>query len=108
MSSSEAGGEARRAEPAEPARPVRREGLAAAVAAIDSELADANRARETALAACRQAIRAAGSSVRAVHRLDAGAAAARGDEAGGGLRGGPGGGGPHSGGGLPRVLPNDR
>src|SRR5918996_2159465 len=86
MSSSEAGGEARRAEPAEPAGPVRREGLAAAVAAIDSELADANRARETALAACRRAIRASGSSVRAVHRLDAGAAAARADEAGSALR----------------------
>jgi translin len=49
--------------------------LAATVAAIDDQLAAANRARETALPACRRAIRAAGSSIRAVHRLDVAAAA---------------------------------
>jgi translin len=54
--------------------------LAATVAGIDRRLADANRARETALPACRRAIRAAGSSIRAVHRRDAAAAAALADE----------------------------
>jgi translin len=52
-----------------------REQLAAAVVAIDHDLAAANRAREAALPACRRAIRAAGSSIRAVHRLDPAAAA---------------------------------
>jgi translin len=54
----------------------RRRQLATLVAAIEDELADANRARELALPACRRAIRAAGSSIRAVHRLDVAAAAA--------------------------------
>ena len=40
------------------------------VAAVDDGLAAANRAREAALPACRRAIRHAGSSIRAVHRLD--------------------------------------
>lgn len=44
------------------------------VAGIDDDLDAANRAREAALPACRRAIRHAGSSIRAVHRLDAGEA----------------------------------
>jgi translin len=54
----------------------RREHLHAIVAAIGTDLAGANGAREQALPACRRAIRAAGSSIRAVHRLDVAAAAA--------------------------------
>jgi translin len=54
--------------------------LEALVAAVDGELAATNEAREAALPACRRAIRAAGSSIRAVHRLDvAGAEALAGD-----------------------------
>ena len=45
------------------------------VADIDDGLDAANRAREAALPACRRAIRHAGSSIRAVHRLDAAEAA---------------------------------
>ena len=48
----------------------RRDDIAAAVARVDDQLAEANEAREAALPACRKAIRAAGSSIRAVHRLD--------------------------------------
>jgi translin len=44
--------------------------LATVVEGIDRDLERANRAREQALPACRRAIRAAGSSIRAVHRLD--------------------------------------
>jgi translin len=55
---------------------VGRRHLADVVAAIDRELERANRARELALPACRRVIRAAGSSIRAVHRLDPAAAAA--------------------------------
>lgn len=40
------------------------------------QLGDANAAREAGLAACRQAIRAAGSAIRAVHRLEPERAAA--------------------------------
>jgi translin len=64
----------------------RRDSLAGAVAAIRDELADANRAREAALMACRSVIRAAGSSIRAIHRLDADAAAALADRAEAALR----------------------
>ena len=53
-----------------PATGAGRDRLDAAVAAIDRDLAAANRAREQALVACRRAVRAAGSSIRAVHRLD--------------------------------------
>ncbi len=53
-----------------------RDHLDAVVASIDDALAAANRAREAALPACRRAIRAAGSSIRAVHRLDRARAAA--------------------------------
>jgi translin len=56
------------------ARQDRRDSLAAAIAAIDTELSEANRAREAALVSCRRVIRAAGSSIRAIHRLDADAA----------------------------------
>jgi translin len=52
----------------------RHDRLAEAIAAIDAELSEANRARETALVSCRRVIRAAGSSIRAIHRLDADAA----------------------------------
>jgi translin len=67
-------------------RDARRDSLAGAVAAIHDELADANRARETALVSCRSVIRAAGSSIRAIHRLDADAAAALADRAEAALR----------------------
>ena len=53
----------------------RRAELAATVGAIVDDLERVNAARETALTACRQVIRAAGSSIRAVHRLDEPAAA---------------------------------
>lgn len=53
-----------------------RQHLVDLVAQIDAELDAANRARERALPACRRAIRAAGSSIRAVHRLDPEGAAA--------------------------------
>jgi len=56
------------------ARQARRDSLAQAIAAIDADLSEANRAREAALASCRRVIRAAGSSIRAIHRLDADAA----------------------------------
>jgi translin len=54
----------------------RRDHLHAIVADIGTDLHGANGAREQALPACRRAIRAAGSSIRAVHRLDTAAAAA--------------------------------
>jgi translin len=50
-------------------------GLTEMVAAVVDELDALNRAREAALPACRRVIRAAGSSIRAVHRLDAAGAA---------------------------------
>jgi translin len=49
----------------------RREQLRAAVDPIRAELESTHQARERALPACRRAIRAAGSSIRAVHRLEA-------------------------------------
>jgi translin len=51
------------------------DGLAAQVEGVVAGLEAMNRAREAALPACRRAIRAAGSSIRAVHRLDPAAAA---------------------------------
>jgi translin len=54
----------------------RRDQLAARVDRIIEELEQANEAREVALAACRRVIRAAGSSIRAMHGLDAEAARA--------------------------------
>jgi translin len=50
-------------------------GLAGTLDAVIEQLEAANQARETALPACRRVIRAAGSSVRAVHRLDVSGAA---------------------------------
>jgi translin len=64
----------------------RRRHLASLVTQIGSGLDDANRAREQALPACRRAIRAAGSSIRAVHRLDPAGAAALADDAGAAVR----------------------
>jgi translin len=54
----------------------RRDQLIAQVAAITEQLDQANAAREAALPACRRVIRAAGSSIRAVHRRDPATAAA--------------------------------
>jgi translin len=54
----------------------RRDQLIALVAGITDQLDAANAARETALPACRRVIRAAGSSIRAVHRRDAETASA--------------------------------
>ena len=53
----------------DPGRGLRDE-LAPAVATIDAQLAATHAAREAGLPACRRAIRAAGSSIRAVHRLE--------------------------------------
>ena len=53
---------------------------------VRHQLADANRAREVGLAACRRVIRSSGSSIRAVHRLDPAGAAALADEAEDALR----------------------
>jgi translin len=51
-------------------RAERRAALSAAVDEVRAELAAAHGGREIALPACRRAIRAAGSSIRAVHRLE--------------------------------------
>jgi translin len=59
----------------------RRAELAAAVDTVRSRLAEANDAREIALPACRRAIRASGSSIRAVHRREPDRARALADEA---------------------------
>lgn len=59
----------------DPAGGDRHRHLRTLVAAIERDLDEANAARELALPACRRAIRAAGSSIRAVHRLDAASAA---------------------------------
>ena len=64
----------------------RRDHLHAAVDGIGRDLDRANRAREEALPACRRAIRAAGSSIRAVHRLDPAAAEALAGESEAALR----------------------
>jgi translin len=59
----------------DPTDGARRDHLDRVVARVDRDLDATNRAREQALPACRRAIRAAGSSIRAVHRLDVAAAA---------------------------------
>ena len=64
----------------------RRDHLHAAVDGISRDLDRAHRAREEALPACRRAIRAAGSSIRAVHRLDPAAAEALAGESEAALR----------------------
>jgi translin len=53
---------------------------------LRAHLDAANTARETAIPACRRTIRACGSSIRAVHRLDASRAARLADEAAAWLR----------------------
>jgi translin len=60
--------------------------LDAVIASIDDTLGSANQAREAALPACRRAIRAAGSSIRAVHGLDPARAAALAAECEGAIR----------------------
>lgn len=60
--------------------------FAGVAAGLRQHLDAAHTARETALPACRQAIRACSSSIRAVHRLDPAAAAALADEAEAALR----------------------
>jgi translin len=59
----------------------RRDELAALVAPLAEGLGAMNAAREQALPACRRAIRASGSSIRAVHRLEPDRAASLVDEA---------------------------
>jgi translin len=54
----------------------RRRELAALAVALRADLDAVNGAREVALAACRRTIRACGSSIRAVHRLEPARAAA--------------------------------
>lgn len=63
-----------------PSPAARRVDLDATVEQIRAGLDAANAAREIALPACRRAIRAAGSSIRAVHRLDPVEAARLADE----------------------------
>jgi translin len=58
-----------------PASDADRAHLDAVIASIDDALGATNQAREAALPACRRAIRAAGSSIRAVHALDGARAA---------------------------------
>ena len=64
----------------------RRGELADIVGPIQGALAASNGARELALPACRQVIRASGSSIRAVHRLEPERATALADEAEAALR----------------------
>ncbi len=65
-----AGGGAELARP-----PGRAEELASLAAPLRAELADAHRAREKGLGACRRTIRASGQAIRAIHRLDPAAVA---------------------------------
>ncbi len=64
-----------------PARVALRAQLSAIVDPVRADLDAAHKAREQALPACRRAIRASGSSIRAVHRLELGLAAELADEA---------------------------
>jgi len=64
----------------------RRPELTELVAGVTDSLAAANRAREVGLAACRRAIRASGSSIRAVHRREPDEAKRLADEADAALR----------------------
>jgi translin len=61
--------------PADPAPSAILPGLTGTLDGVIEQLDAANQAREAALPACRRVIRAAGSSIRAVHRLDVAAAA---------------------------------
>lgn len=69
-----------------PDRAAFRRQLDAAIESIDAQLRAAHEAREQALPACRRVIRAAGSSIRSVHRLEAERAAALAAEAEAALR----------------------
>jgi translin len=64
----------------------RRDELAALVAPMVADLQAMNSARERALPACRRVIRASGSSIRAVHRLEPDRARSLADEAEADLR----------------------
>jgi translin len=64
----------------------RRDELALLAGAMRSDLDAVNRAREVALAACRRTIRACGSSIRAVHRLEVARAVALAGDAEAALR----------------------
>lgn len=64
----------------------RRQELEALAASARIELDAVNHAREVALAACRRTIRACGSSIRAVHRLEVARAAALASDAEAALR----------------------
>ena len=64
----------------------RRAELQQLVGDVTGSLAETHRAREVGLPACRRAIRASGSSIRAVHRRAPDEAAALADEAGAALR----------------------
>jgi translin len=64
----------------------RRAELQQLVGAVTASFADTHRAREVGLPACRRAIRASGSSIRAVHRQAPDDAAALADEAAAALR----------------------
>jgi translin len=67
-------------------RPAFRAALRDAIAEIDLQLRGAHEAREQALPACRRVIRASGSSIRAVHRLETASALALADDAEAALR----------------------
>jgi translin len=64
-----------------PAPATRSSELDSLEAAVRRDLGAANDARETALAACRRAIRACGNAIRATHRREMAAASALADEA---------------------------
>ncbi len=64
----------------------RREELTGLSVSMRAELDAVNGAREVALAACRRSIRASGSSIRAVHRLEVQRAAVLAEESGSALR----------------------
>jgi translin len=68
------------------ARSARAAELATLAGPLQADLAAAHAARETGLAACRRTIRAAGLSIRAVHRGHSDTAAAQREEAGAALR----------------------
>jgi translin len=64
----------------------RREELTGLSGSMRAQLDAVNGAREVALAACRRSIRASGSSIRAVHRLEVQRAAVLAEESGSALR----------------------
>jgi translin len=72
--------------PPSPSSSPRREELATIIAPLQASLQAMHAAREQALPACRRVIRASGSSIRAVHRLEPDRATALADEAEAALR----------------------